>query len=57
MVRVVCNGINPILNQYDYPELRVRIGVDVGESAVVQYGWDTHSKNGKIVMKELILMY
>jgi adenylate cyclase len=52
MVRVVCNGINPILNQYDYPELRVRIGVDVGESAVVQYGWDTHSKNGKVVMKE-----
>lgn len=52
MIRVVCNGINPILNQYDYPELRVRIGVDVGESAVVQYGWDTHSKNGKVVMKE-----
>jgi class 3 adenylate cyclase len=52
MIRVVCNGINPILNQYDYPELQVRIGVDVGESAVVQYGWDTHSKNGKVVMKE-----
>jgi adenylate cyclase len=52
MIRVVCNGINPILNQYDYPELRVRIGVDVGESAVVQYGWDTHSKNGNIVLKE-----
>ena len=52
MIRVVCNGINPILNQYDYPELRVRVGIDVGESAVVQYGWDTHSKNGKVVMKE-----
>ncbi len=52
MIRVICNGINPILNQYDYPELQVRIGVDVGESAVVQYGWDTHSKNGKVAMKE-----
>jgi adenylate cyclase len=52
MIRVVCNGINPILNQYDYPELRVRIGVDVGDCAIVEYGWDTYSKDGKVVLKE-----
>ena len=28
MITVIKNGINPILNQYDYPELRVKIGLD-----------------------------
>jgi len=37
MIKVICQGINPILNQYDYPELRVRIGLDIGENAVVQF--------------------
>lgn len=52
MIKVVCQGINPILNQYDYPELSVRIGIDVGENAVVQFGWDTHTLDGKIVLKD-----
>jgi class 3 adenylate cyclase len=51
MIKVVCQGINPILNQYDYPELRVRIGIDVGENAVVQFGWDTHTLDGKVITK------
>jgi adenylate cyclase len=51
MIKVVSQGINPILNQYDYPELRVRIGIDVGENAVVQFGWDTHTLDGKVVTK------
>jgi class 3 adenylate cyclase len=51
MIKVVRQGINPILNQYDYPELRVRIGIDVGENAVVQFGWDTHTLNGKVITK------
>jgi adenylate cyclase len=41
MVSVIRHGINPILSQYDYPEIHVRIGVDVGENVVVQYGWET----------------
>lgn len=40
MIKVVKQGINPILSQYDYPEISVRIGIDVGENAVVQYGWE-----------------
>ena len=52
MIRVIQQGINPILNQYDYPELNVRIGIDVGENAVVQYGWDTHMQNGKVILKK-----
>lgn len=43
MLAVVKNGINPILNQYDYPELNVKIGMDEGENFVVQYGQDRSS--------------
>jgi adenylate cyclase len=52
MIKVICQGINPILNQYDYPELRVRIGIDIGENAVVQFGWDTHTLNGKAILRD-----
>ena len=43
MLTVVRNGINPILNQYDYPELNVKVGTDEGENVVVQYGHDKSS--------------
>ena len=38
MMTVIEKGINPILNQYDYPDLMVKIGVDYGQSIVVRYG-------------------
>src|SRR5919199_5329485 len=49
MIKVIHEGINPILNQYDYPEMSVRVGIDVGENVVVQFGWDTlsYAYNGK----------
>ena len=40
MISVIQKGINPILNQYDYPDLMVKIGVDFGENIVVRYGAD-----------------
>jgi len=40
MITVIQKGINPILNQYDYPDLMVKIGVDFGQSIVVRYGAD-----------------
>jgi adenylate cyclase len=43
MITVIKNGINPILNQYDYPELSVKIGIDEGENVIVQYGHDKSS--------------
>lgn len=52
MIKVICQGINPILNQYDYPELRVRTGIDIGENAVVQFGWDTHTVDGKAALRD-----
>jgi class 3 adenylate cyclase len=44
MLTVIKNGINPILNQYDYPELNVKIGMDEGENVIVQYGHDKSSQ-------------
>ena len=38
MITVIEKGINPILNQYDYPDLMVKIGVDYGQSIIVRYG-------------------
>jgi adenylate cyclase len=46
MIKVIQEGINPILNQYDYPDLKVRVGMDVGEIAVVQYGMDVEEYKG-----------
>lgn len=51
MIKVIQEGIDPILNQYDYPELKVRIGMDFGEVAVVQYGMDIE-EIGKTVVKK-----
>src|ERR671918_2772951 len=36
MIKVIREGINPILNQYDYPEMAIRVGIDIGKSAVIQ---------------------
>ena len=52
MIRVIQEGINPILNQYDYPEIRVRVGIDVGENVVVQYGWDIYELDNKQIVKK-----
>ena len=38
MLSVIEKGINPILNQYDYPDLMVKVGLDFGQSIVVRYG-------------------
>lgn len=40
MISVIQDGINPILNQYDYPELMAKVGMDAGMGIVVRYGSD-----------------
>ena len=42
MLQVAHEGINPILKQYDCPVMNVRIGIDTGENAIIQSGWDIH---------------
>lgn len=38
MISILKKGINPILNQYGYPELQMKIGIDAGVHSVIQYG-------------------
>jgi class 3 adenylate cyclase len=40
MIKIIEDGINPILNNYDYPDLFIKIGIDYGESMVMRYGKD-----------------
>ena len=40
MIQIMDQGVNPILNNYDYPDLFIKIGVDYGESMVMRYGND-----------------
>jgi class 3 adenylate cyclase len=45
MNTVIQKGINPILNQYDYPDLQVKIGVDFGQNIVIRYGSDKENSH------------
>ena len=49
MISVIERGINPILNQYDYPDLRVKIGMDFGENTIVRYGADVSNSHVDIL--------
>jgi adenylate cyclase len=54
MVRIINEGINPILEEYGYPELGIRVGIDVGENAVVHYEFKikTHDVTEEQDLKE-----
>ncbi len=45
MIKVINQGFNPVLSQYDYPEMGVRIGIDYGENVVVKYLPDAEDTN------------
>ncbi len=49
MLTVVEKGMNPILNQYDYPELKVKIGMDFGKYIIVRYGADKEKSHVDIL--------
>jgi class 3 adenylate cyclase len=49
MISVIQKGINPILNQYDYPDLAVKIGIDYGENMIVRYGADAKKSHVDIL--------
>src|SRR5574342_132983 len=49
MISVIERGINPILNEYDYPDLRVKIGMDFGENTIVRYGSDESNSHVDIL--------
>ena len=38
MINTIKHGMNPILNQYDYPDLKIKIGIDSGQIMAISYG-------------------
>ena len=44
MLQVAQRGINPILSQYECPQMKIRIGIDMGENVIIQSGWDIHQR-------------
>ncbi len=49
MITVVEKGMNPILNQYDYPDLNIKIGMDFGKNIIVRYGADKEKSHVDIL--------
>jgi len=49
MLTVLEKGMNPILNQYDYPELKIKIGLDFGKNIIVRYGSDKKNSHVDIL--------
>ncbi|MDA0756325.1 MAG: adenylate/guanylate cyclase domain-containing protein [Crenarchaeota archaeon] len=45
MIKIIEEGINPILNQYDYPDLFIKIGIDFGTNMIVRYGSDAEKSH------------
>ena len=43
MINVIERGITPVLNHLNYPDLRVKIGLDEGEHVIIQHGHDKSS--------------
>ena len=40
MIKAIKDEINIIFKRYGYPELFTKIGIDAGENAIVQYGYE-----------------
>ena len=49
MLLIVDQGINPVLEQFGFPKLRVKIGIDSGENAVIEYAFSTKNSHIDII--------
>ncbi|HET6641500.1 MAG TPA: adenylate/guanylate cyclase domain-containing protein [Nitrososphaeraceae archaeon] len=49
MVLVVEQGINPILKEFGFPTLQIKIGIDSGENAIVEYAFNIKNSHVDII--------
>ena len=49
MIVIMEKGINPILNEYDYPPLYIKVGLDFGPNMIVRYGSDKQKSHVDIL--------
>lgn len=45
MLITVEHGINAIFQQFDFPDLHMKIGIDSGENAIIEYGSSSETKS------------
>ena len=55
MINLIKKGMDPLLIKYGYPELKVRIGIDYGQIAVVKYGINVDEIDEKTKIKRIHL--
>ena len=49
MIQIMDQGVNPILNNYHYPDLLLHIGLDYGDNMIVRYGSDKEKSHVDIL--------
>jgi adenylate cyclase len=49
MLIIVEQGINPILEEFDFSKLRIKIGIDSGENAIVEYAFNIKNSHIDII--------
>jgi adenylate cyclase len=49
MVLVVEQGINPIFKEFGFPRLQIKIGIDSGETAIVEYAFNIKNSHVDII--------
>jgi adenylate cyclase len=49
MLLIVDQGINPILEEFGFPKLQIKIGIDSGENAIVEYAFSIKSSHVDII--------
>jgi hypothetical protein len=50
MLVAVERGINVILNQFDFPDLHIKIGIDSGQKSIIKYGSKRTKSNVDIMV-------
>jgi adenylate cyclase len=49
MVLIVEQGINPVLEEFGFPKLQIKIGIDSGENAIVEYAFSIKNSHVDII--------
>jgi adenylate cyclase len=49
MLLIVDQGINPVLEEFGFPKLQIKIGIDSGENAIVEYAFSIKSSHVDII--------
>ena len=49
MLLIVDQGINPTLEEFGFPKLQIKIGIDSGENAIVEYAFSIKSSHVDII--------